>query len=253
MPHVSDEELKRQVAQHTPLVEALARNLARKLPASVDRDDLVQDGQVALINAILSTSKKITTEHFRNYLTTRVQGAMLDGLREMDHGSRQLRKDMRLVERTIQRLGHQLGRPPREQEVADGMGLPLKKYQRLLQDASGYVLISLEDIVASDPLQALPSMGFDTDPLGMLERAALRDALLAAMAELSKQHSSVLYLYYVEDLKMHQIGKRLKVTEARVSQIHAQAIAQLRARLLDDSGAIPVLKPRRTARSGVQV
>lgn len=251
MPHVSDEELKRQIAQHTPLVEALARNLARKLPPSIDRDDLVQDGQVALINAILSTSRKITTEHFRNYVATRVQGAMLDGLREMDHGSRLLRKEMRAVELTIQRLGHQLGRTPREHEVAAGMGLPLKKYQRLLQDASGYVLISLEDIVASDPLQALPSAGFDTDPLGMLEREALRVALRVAMAALPKQHSSVLYAYYVDDLKMHQIGKRIKVSEARVSQIHAQAIAQLRARLLDDSGAIPVLKPRRTARSEV--
>ena len=58
----------------------------------------------------------------------------------------------------------------------------------------------------------------------------------------------MLYCYYVEDLKMHQIGLRLQVSEARVSQIHAQAIALLRAKLVDDSGAMPMLKPRRSAR-----
>ena len=252
MSFLSDQELERQVMQHTPLVEALARSLARKLPASVERDDLVQDGQVALINAILSTSKKVTAEHFRNYVALRVQGAMLDGLRELDHGSRQLRKDMRVVELTIHRLAHVMGRAPRESEVAEAMGIGLRKYQRLLQDASGYALISLEDLVASDPQWAGPTGGQDADPLGILERAALREALLAALDGLPQQHSSVLYCYYVDDLKMHQIGQRLQVTEARVSQIHAQAIALLRAKLVDDSGAMPMLKPRRSARGAVR-
>ena len=251
MSFFSDQELKRQIVQHTPLVEALARNLARKLPANVDREDLVQDGKVALINAILSTSRKVTTEHFRNYVALRVQGAMLDGLRELDHGSRQLRKDMRVVELTLHRLSHGLGRAPRESEVAEAMGMGLRKYQRLLQDASGYVLISLEDLVATDPQLAVSAGGMDADPLGILERGALREALVSALASLPTQHSTVLYFYYVDDLKMHQIGQRINVTEARVSQIHAQAIAQLRAKLVDDAGDMPVLKPRRSARAAV--
>jgi hypothetical protein len=59
----------------------------------------------------------------------------------------------------------------------------------------------------------------------------------------------VLSYYYVEDLKMHQIGKLMQVSEARVSQIHAQAIAELRAMLVDESGSIASLKPRRSART----
>lgn len=230
------------------MVEALARNLVRKLPANVDCDDLVQDGQVALINAILSTSKRITAAHFKNYLSMRVHGAMLDGLRELDHGSRQLRKEMRAVELAIQRLAHQLGRIPLENEVATELDMPLKKYQRMLQDASDYTVISLDDIMESDHQPLLPVAGMDSDPLKVLERAALKDTLSAALGSLSHQSSSVLRLYYVEDIKMHEIGKRLQVTEARVSQIHAQAIAELRARMVDGSGAIPVLKPRRSPR-----
>ncbi len=249
MSHLTDHELQQQIQQHTPLVELLARNLARKLPASVDCADLIQDGHVALINAILSTSKKITAAHFKNYLALRVQGAMLDGLRVLDHGSRQLRKDMRMVERAMQRLGHLLGRVPMESELAIELGMPLKKYQRMLQEASDYTLISLEDIMELDRYLNVFCADNDADPLGMLERSALKESLALAIRSLSRQSGTVLSYYYVDDLKMHQIGKLMQVTEARVSQIHAHAIAELRAKLADESGAIPSLKPRRTART----
>ena len=248
MSHLTDQEFQQQVQQHTPLVEMLARNLARKLPASVDCADLIQDGHVALINSILSTSKNITADHFKNYLALRVQGAMLDGLRVLDHGSRQLRKDMRTVERAMQRLGHLLGRVPMESELALELGMPLKKYQRMLQEASDYNLISLDDILEMDHHLNDFCADHDADPLGMLERSSLKESLASAIQGLSKQSGTVLSYYYVEDLKMHQIGKLMQVTEARVSQIHAQAIAELRARLVDESGAFESLKPRRSKR-----
>ena len=251
MSKLTDQELLQQVQLHTPLVEKLARNLVRRLPASVDCADLIQDGQVALINAILSNSRKLAAAHFKNYVAMRVQGAMLDGLRVLDHGSRQLRKDMRAVELVIQRLGHQLGRTPLEKEVAAALDLPLKKYQCLLQDASDYTLISLDDIVSPDATLRFLDSERDSDPLVVLERAALRLSLSAALAKLPRQSSAVLHYYYVEDMKMHQIGKKLLITEARVSQIHSHAIAELRAKMSDDSGSMPALKPRRSARTAV--
>lgn len=247
MPDLSDQELQQAFAQHAALVEKLARSLGRKLPASVEADDLLQDGHIALINAILSTFKKVTAEHFRNYVALRVQGAMLDGLRSLDQGSRQLRRDMRAVELAMQKLGHQLGRAPLERELAAELDMPLKKYQRMLQDAADYNLISLEDLA---PFQDIPiaSLSSDSNPLAVLERSALRQALAQALEGLPAQCGAVLKHYYVDDLKMHQIGEKLQVSEARVSQIHTQAIAQLRARMVDGNGAMAVLKPRRVAR-----
>lgn len=247
MPELTDQELQQAFEQHAPLVERLARSLGRKLPASVDSDDLRQDGHIALINAILSTFKKVSAEHFKNYVALRVHGAMLDGLRSLDHGSRQLRKDMRAVEQAIQKLGHVLGRAPLEQELAAELDMPLKKYQRMLQEAADYSLISMEDLA---PLEDLPmaSLSGDSNPLAVLERVALRQSLAEALDGLSVQSSSVLVHYYVDDWKMHQIGKEMLVSEARVSQIHAQAIAQLRAHMVDGAGAMAALRPRRSAR-----
>jgi RNA polymerase sigma factor for flagellar operon FliA len=261
MSNLTDQEMQRQIQLqiqqqirlHTPLVEMLARNLAKKLPSSVDCADLIQDGHVALINAILSTSKKVTAAHFKNYLALRVQGAMLDGLRVLDPGSRQLRKDMRKVERAMQLLGHALGRAPLESELAAELGMPLQRYQRMLQEASDYNLISLDDILELDGDLFSLCADRDVDPLAMLERAALKESLATAICGLSRQSGAVLSHYYVDDLKMHQIGKLMHVSEARVSQIHAQAIAELRAKLVDESGAIASLKPRRTARATAAV
>lgn len=247
MPDLTDQELQQAYAQHEPLVERLARSLGRKLPASVDAEDLLQDGRIALINAILSTFKRVTAEHFKNYVALRVQGAMLDGLRNLDHGSRQLRREMRSVELAIQRLGHQLGRAPLEQELATELDMPLQKYQRMLQDAADYSLISLDDLA---PFQEQPmaSASGDSNPLAMLERSELRQSLSLALEGLSEQSRTVLMHYYVDDWKMREIAHKMQVSEARVSQIHTQAIVQLRARMVDASGAIAALKPRRAAR-----
>ena len=113
------------VEQQTPLVAKIAHGLARRLPANIERADLMQDGLVGLIDAIVRWTRETTGAHFENYVAQRARGAMIDGLRAADAGPRKLRQDMRRVEVAIQRLGHELGRAPREGEVAQALGLPL--------------------------------------------------------------------------------------------------------------------------------
>lgn len=240
---------QRLLAQHMPLVEKIARQLVKKLPANVECDDLIQDGMLGLIDAILRSSKESTRAQFESYIAQRARGAMLDGLRANDPGSRQLRQDMRRVEAAIQQLGHQLGRLPHEREVATRLGLPMRDYQHILQAAHGYVLISLEDLGGSDADNYLAHCSSShTDPLGVLERAALRRALATGLWALPLQKQTVLQLYYEEEQKMRVIGNQLHVSEARVSQLHAQAIAQLRALILEGEDGPALLKPRSQAR-----
>ena len=183
---ISESEHHRLIKKQTPLVEKIARHMARKLPASVDCDDLVQDGLLGLIDAILRGTKEMTDVHFESYVAQRAQGAMIDGLRANDPGTRQIRKDMRRVELAIQRLGHHYGRPPHEGEVAllaADLGLPLAEYQRILQDAHGYLLISLEDLGGGEdaPAYLQQCAQRNVDPFVVLEREALRKALAGAI------------------------------------------------------------------------
>lgn len=246
---LTEQESERLVIEHTPLVNAIAKSLLKKLPSSVQLDDLVQDGFIGLLGAILQTTKERVGSHYQNYLSQRVRGAMLDGLREIDPSTRAVRRAMRRVEQAIHQLGHQLGRSPNEEEVALWLAMPLHEYQRLLQEADGYTLFFIEDFDDRDSSTEFFDwcMATQSDPLAALERRILQRKLLVAISDLSAQEDVVMTLRYVDDLNMQQIAVRLELTIGRISQIHSQAIAKLRAAVLESENAPSLLAPRRRA------
>jgi len=242
------DDTRKLVEDHQPVVRSVANHVGRRLPPNVDRADLVQDGMLGLMEALLRWTKESSGTHFENYIALRAQGAMIDGLRAADPVSRQVRKDMRRVEVALQQLSHRLGRPPTEGELAKQLDMPLADYQRLLQDAQGYVLISLQDLTGDSVDQYLKRCLEDNaDPLALLERAALRQALAESIQLLPRKSQILLTLYYEHEMRMHEIAKHLGLSEARISQMHTQSIAQLRASLADrdiERLLTPRMRPR---------
>lgn len=238
------QECERLIERYEPLVRSVAQALIRKLPASAEFDDLMQDGYLALLVALLQAARREAEGEFRSYLTRRIRGAMLDSLRAADPASRRVRREMWRVERAIASLCHQLGRQPLEAEVANYLRLSLTGYQRLLQEARDYSLLSLEDFDEMDGQRDFIDWCADTgsDPLAALQRRALQRRLLTAINELGEREGAVLNAYYVEGCTMAEIASRLGLTLGRISQIHAQGIARLRAAVLDDDHSL--LRPR---------
>ena len=81
------------------------------------------------------------------------------------------------------------------------------------------------------------------------------EAMREAIVDLKEQERMVLSLYYFEELKLHEIGKIIELTESRVSQIRSRAVAKLRTRMLylryswavwspGPRGGIPDVAPR---------
>ena len=58
-----------------------------------------------------------------------------------------------------------------------------------------------------------------------------REALTRAIEELPQREKLVLALYYKEELTLKEIGRVLKVSTARVSQIHARTLRLLKENL----------------------
>ena len=91
------------VQRFAPLVKRIAYHLMARLPASVEVDDLVQNGMMGLLDAIGRFESGLGAQ-FETYAAQRIRGAMLDGMRENDWLPRSLRRDFRRIEEAIARL-----------------------------------------------------------------------------------------------------------------------------------------------------
>lgn len=225
---------------HLPMVRRIALQLAARLPASVQLDDLVQAGMVGLLDA-WNRYQEDGGASFETFAGQRVRGAMLDELRAGDWGSRSLRQAGRRVERAIQAVGHRLGRAPTEAEIARELQMGLRQYQSLLQELQGSQLVYADDWSGEDGentfvdqhTRNLRAQHGEDDPMGQLLAGEFREHLAAAITALPERDQLVLSLYYEQELNLREIGAVLEVSQSRVCQLHSQAVARLRAALQD--------------------
>jgi len=223
------------IEEYIPLVKFVAGRLAMNLPSSVEVGDLESFGFFGLLDALEKFDADRNTK-FETYATTRIRGAIIDGLRSLDWVPRSTRSKARLVESQIYELTNDLGRTPTNEEVAQALGLSLDEYYGLLSELKGANLFSLDEAAASEQagdnlkiLDLVVDQGLLPDQQ-ILEKESVEE-LAAAIEALSEREQLVLALYYHEDLTLKEIGHVLQVSESRVSQIHTKAIMTLRSRL----------------------
>jgi RNA polymerase sigma factor for flagellar operon FliA len=225
------------LTDHMPLVKRLAHQMKAKLPPSVEVDDLVQAGMIGLLDAINRYEENHGAQ-FETYAVLRIRGAMLDELRSSDWMPRSTRQNMRKVEAAMNALQQQLGRPPSESEVAKSLKLSLADYQEMLGDSGGHQLVYYEDFHdsedGSDSFLDRYAVEED-DPLKALLDTDFRQAVIDAIDALPPREKMLMGLYYEEELNLKEIGAVMGVSESRVSQLHTQAVARLRAYLREQA------------------
>lgn len=224
---------ERTLMEHLASVRFIARKIHKTLPRHVELDDLISAGMVGLVEAF---NRFDSTRHvqFKSYAQFRVRGAILDWLRTLDWGSRDLRRKARAIAETTRMLTQQFGRVPTETEIADKMALDLEELQQLIGELKGLELGSLNADHSRDDddeeLQYVPAPE-EEDPFFLCLKAESRQGIIDAIEELPEKERLVLTLYYYEELTMREIGMTLGVVESRVSQIHSGAIRRLRSAL----------------------
>lgn len=222
------------IERYAPLVKRIAYHLLARLPANVQVEDLMQAGMIGLLEA----SKKYDSSKgasFETYAGIRIRGAMLDEVRKGDWAPRSVHRNTRMVSDAIRKVEARTGRDAKDQEVAAELGLSLEDYYGILSDTLGSRLFSFDDLLeGGEHGTAHEDTGVThLEPSNDLEDERFQAALADAIANLPERERLVLALYYDEELNLKEIGEVLGVSESRVSQLHSQCAARLRARLAD--------------------
>lgn len=221
------------IERYAPLVKRIAYHLLARLPASVQVDDLIQAGMIGLLEA----SKKYDGgkgASFETFAGIRIRGSMLDEVRKGDWAPRSVHRNSRMVSDAIRTIEARTGRDAKDQEVAAELQLSLEDYYGILGDTLGSRLFSFDDLLQDGEhgggLREDAGSAY-TEPSRDLEDERFQAALADAIAHLPERERLVLSLYYDEELNLKEIGEVLGVSESRVSQLHSQCAARLRARL----------------------
>jgi RNA polymerase sigma factor FliA len=224
-PAASVEDLVRRTL---PLVGHIARDMASRVPGHVHREDLMSAGMLGLAQAAAAYDSERGVS-FSAYAATRIRGAIVDELRSLDWASRSVRRRARQVDEARNSLAVTLGRVPNDAEIASALGIGVAELAAHEEDLTRASVMSLDGYDDTTLGEVLPSGG--PTPAEVLEQRERVSYLQDAVEELPERLRVVVQGYFFDDLPMADIAERLGVTESRVSQLRAEAVALMRGAL----------------------
>jgi RNA polymerase sigma factor for flagellar operon FliA len=228
------------VIAHVGLVKVMAHRLAQRLPSQVEMSDLISVGVLGLIDAA-GRYRPAMGVPFDAFARRRVQGAMLDALRDLDWAPRSLRRLRRDIDSATANLRHSLKREPTDSEIATSLDMSPAEYERALDQIRTLDLGAVRQLDATgedgSPLLEL-CLDPDEGPDAQLQRTELKRLLANAIRELPERERQILALYYEEEMTMAEIGEVIGVCESRVSQLRSLALSRLRASLKKTLGEV---------------
>jgi RNA polymerase sigma factor for flagellar operon FliA len=240
-----DRTVDELVRTHLPLVGHLVRELLGRVPAHVNRDDLISAGMLALTVSAQAFDAERGVP-FGRFAAFRIRGALTDELRTMDWASRAVRGKARQIESTRNELAARLGRTPHRGEVAEAMGVRVDELDAVDADVQRAAVLSIQGLTENNGAELLADS--DAGPEGMLLHREQLGILRDAIAELPERLRTVVEEYFFQQRKMADIAEDLGVTESRVSQLRSEALSLLRAGMnaVDaEASATPVEAPSR--------
>lgn len=216
------------VLQNMGLVRTVALSMRNMYIKFGDVDDVVNEGVIALMDAIESYSPDRGAK-FETYASIKIRGAIIDFLRKQDWIPRNVRKFAKALDKANSMLYNLNGRAPTNSELAEKMGMDEDKMLKMMAECSCTITLSFEELLYEDNIDepSIKDSGLDRELLHNEMRKVVADAV----NELAEKERQVITLYYFKNLKYSDIAKALGISEGRVCQIHSKATLALKAKL----------------------
>jgi RNA polymerase sigma-B factor len=198
-------------------------------------EDLMQAGYVGLLKAINNFDPALGP-NLAAYAQPCVSGEIKRHFRDKRwqiHVKRSAQELLLQVRKARGELAQELGRSPRDQELADHLGVSLDE----LLDAQRADMVfhshSLDAPLYSqeDPATLADLIG-EEDP--QVEHTLEMESVLAHWNELPEREQRILTMRFYGNMTQAEIGERLGISQMHVSRLLARALQYLRERLLGD-------------------
>lgn len=235
MYEVDEEQLVKELL---PTVKRIASDLAQHLPKSVEVEDLVQEGVLALISAVRRYDPRRGV-NLKTFLMKRIKGAMYDYLRSIDWMPRNLRKNIKEVEKAIYELESRLGRYPTVEEISLYANLSNEEVVRAKNEMVRKQFLRLDEYLYDTYDSFSIDVEDHSEPLQTAYKEILLEQLTEAIKKLSEREQLVLSLRFEQELSLKEIGLILGVSESRVSQILTSALIKIKKHLLGEENGQP--------------
>jgi RNA polymerase sigma factor for flagellar operon FliA len=228
----------RLVLHYEPLVRQVAGRVGTRLPAHVEIADLIQAGVFGLMDAIERFEPSLGIR-FETYAAQRIRGAILDELRAQDWVPRIIRNRARELAKVRESMEARLQRSATPAELAGELGVGPTEVRGILSQIRMISMEALDEWAAargSTVTLAETLAQEESDPVTVLEARETSRLLALSFSRLPERDHRVLWFYYVENLTLAEIGRRLGVTESRVCQLRGRAVSRLRDKFAELSG-----------------
>lgn len=208
-------------------VRQQAAQLVRRVPANVEKADLIQVGLIAVAQAAMGfewegdRDSEAAREAFVRYARQRVHGAMLDELRQMDNLSRDQRRKVKLVQvaRERWRASHH-GEASSAADISPLCGLSVDEIYRLEADAQASQAAHASEPDPTDEGAPRHEAATPQDEVeARVDTALLMRRLESFFATLPTRERQVIDAYLGVGLSPVALAEEWQLSPTRVSQM----------------------------------
>ncbi len=217
----SDSAREALILRHAPYARALAaRTYGRRFNDEVPFDDYLQYAMVGLLESIdrFAADRGAT---FKTYATTRILGAILNGLERVTEKQQQIAAERRNRQQR-----------ERAESLLDGFDASTRDEIAFLRRVGDLGFgVALGILLDGSGMVEAPDRPVEVSYFQRTELQQLRDRLRELVGQLPESERRVVAYHYFQGVQFEEIATLLSLSKGRISQIHKRALQRLQERM----------------------